>query len=426
MKITKNNLPKSQVEVIVELTVEEQKPYLEKAALKISQDVNIPGFRKGHVPYDILKQNVGEATIYEEAFHEIVNHTLPDIVDKEKIDFVGQPRVDAEKIAPQNPLIYKATFGLMPSITIGDYKTLKSKKNKVAMDEKKVEKTFADLQKMRPKETLVNRAAKTGDKVEVDFTIKLAGIVIEGGQATKYPLVIGEKKFIPGFEEELVGLKKDQTKEFKLSFPKDYFDKKTAGKTCDFFVKVQAVYEIELPKLDDNFAQGYNFKNWAEMQKQIRENIQKELEQKEKDRLELSILEEIMAKSIFSELPEALFESEIDKMMHELEHNVEDSGGKFDDYLGHIKKTKDDLKKEFRQPAEKRIKIALISREIAKLEKIEVSEQEVQAEIDKYASVYKQYPEMAKQFKTPEYQRYISNLLANQKTFAKLASFIKE
>lgn len=426
MKTTKKNLPKAEVELTVEVQPEELKPYLSQAAIKISQQVNIPGFRKGHIPYDILKKNVGEATIYEEAFYTVVNKTLPEVVEQEKIDFVGQPKVDVEKVAPGNPLIYKVILALMPTITLGNYKELKSKRKKVVVDEEKVKKTFVDLKKMRAQEKLVTRAAKLGDKAEVNFNIKLAGVGIEGGQAIKYPLVLGEKKFIPGFEEQIIGLKKDDQKKFKMSFPKDYFDKKTAGRECDFEVKVEAVYEVAMPELNDDFASSFNFKNWQEMDKQIRDNIKKEIEQKEKERLELSILEEIIEKSNFSEFPELLITSELGKMMEELKHNVEDSGGKIDDYLKHIKKTEEDLKKELQPQALKRIKTALVSREIAKQEKIEVSEQEIKKEIEKYAKAYEKYPDMAKQFQSTQYQRYLGNILANQKTFERLVSFIKE
>lgn len=428
MKVDKKVLPKAQVELTIELTPEEIKPYLDKAAKKISGEVNIPGFRKGHVPYDILKKNVGEASIYEEAFYEAVNKTLPKVVADEKIDFVAQPKVDLEKVAPGNPMVYKATLALMPTITLGNYnyKELKAKRKKVEADEKKVQSTFSDLRKMRAKEKLVERAAKEQDKVEVDFNVKLAGVAIEGGQATNHPIIIGEKKFIPGFEEKLIGMKKGEEKDFKLSFPKEYFDKKIAGRECDFHVKLLAVYEVTLPFLNDEFSQGYNFKTWAEMEEKIRDNIIKELEQKEDERLELAILEEIAAKSTFSEFPDVLIASEIDKMLHELEHNVEDSGGKMEDYLKHIKKTKEGITHEWREPAVKRIKTALVAREIAKQEKIEVSDKEIEEETQKNLASYKNYPEIVKQINSPEYKRYLANLLANKKTFALLLSLCQK
>lgn len=426
MKVEKKNLPKQQLELVVTLEVAELQPYLDQAAKKISNEVKIPGFRAGHVPYDVLKKNVGEATIYEEAFYKAVDAVLPKIILDEKIEFVGQPSVDVEKVAPNNPLVFKAIFGLMPTVTLGDYKTLKTKKTKVQVNEKKVEQALSDIQKMRAQEKLVDRAAKKSDKVEIDFDIKLAGVAIENGHAHKYPLVLGDNKFIPGFEEQVIGLKKDQEKDFKITFPKEYHDKNVAGRECDVYVKVVAVYEVTLPKRDDEFAKGFNFESWAILEKQIRDNIQKELENKEQEKLELAILEEIIAKSQFSEFPDQLLELETKKMMHELEHSVEDAGGKMEDYLKHIKKTEEELKKELQPQTLKRIQTALVAKAVSLAEKIKVEPTEIDKELDQQRKAYAANPEMEKQLNSDAYRRYLENILLNKKTFEKLESFIKE
>ncbi|MBU0732509.1 trigger factor [Patescibacteria group bacterium] len=422
MKVDKKELPKKQIELLVELTPEELQPYLDQAVKKISEDVDIPGFRKGKVPFDVLKKNVGEATIYEEAFYQAVNKTLPQIVIDEKIDFIGQPKVDAEKIAPGNPLIYKAIVTLMPEVKLGDYKTLKSKKQEVKPDKEKVENTFEDLKKMQAKEKVVLRAAKNDDKVEVDFEIKMAGVPIEGGSGKNTPIIIGEKKFIPGFEEAMLGMKAGDEKDFKVSFPKDYFQKTLAGQEHDAHIKVLNVYERSLPEIDDDFAKALNFQTVDEMKKKIEENIAAEVQQKEDERFELAILEEIMEKSEFDEFSDDLINAEVDKMMHELKHQVEDSGGKFEDYLKNLKKTEDEVKEGFKPKAEKRLKTALISREVARAELVKIEDEEIDSELEKIKQVYGQMPEMQKQFEAPEYRNYIGNMLTNRKVFEKLAS----
>lgn len=425
MNIKKNNLPKSELEIMVTLEVAELKPYLDKAAKKISQEINIPGFRKGHAPYDILKKNVGEASIYEEAAYGAVNKILAEIITKDKIDFVGQPKVDFEKIAPGNPLVFKAVIALMPSVKLGNYKKLKAKKKPVVIDEKKVAQTFLDLRKMRAQEKLVDREAKKSDKVQMDFTIKLAGVVIEGGQAQNYDLVLGEGKFIPGFEEQVIGLKKGAAKDFKITFPQDYFEKKLAGRECDAQVKINAVYEITVPELNDEMAQSFNFKNKKELEEKIRDNIKHELEQKENERLELEIVEEIINKSEFGGFSDVLIGAEIEKMWHELAHSVEDAGGKVEDYLKHIKKEEKDIKKEWQPQAERRIKAALVAKAVAEAEKISIDAKEIDEEMKKISAVYDKMPEMKKQFNSQAYKNYLSNLLINKKTFARLASFIQ-
>lgn len=423
MKVDKKDLPKKQIELTVELAPEEVRPYLDKAAEKISQDVDIPGFRKGKVPLDVLKKNVGEATIYEEAFYHIVNKTLPKIIIDEKIDFIGQPKVDAEKIAPGNPLVYKAIITLMPTVKLGDYKALKARKKEVGPDEEKIKAAFEDLRKMQAKEKVVLREAKKGDKVEIDFEIKMAGVPVEGGTGKNTPIVLGENKFIPGFEEALLGVKAGGEKDFKVTFPKDYFQKNLAGKEHDARVKVHNVYERSLPEIDDEFAQALNFKTAGELKKKIEDNIKAEVRQKEDERFELEILEEIMAKSEFDEFSDDLINAEADKMMHELKHQVEDTGGKFEDYLKNIKKSEDEVRQGFRPKAEKRLKTALISREVAKAENIKVDDKEIDEELAKIKQVYGQMPEMQKQFEAPEYRNYVGNMLTNRKVFDKLALF---
>ena len=425
MKIEKKEINKTQVELLIELSIDELKPHLDQASLEISKEVKIPGFRAGKVPYDVLVKHVPETKIYEQAFYKAVNKTLPDAIKKHNIEFIGQPQVDAEKIAPGNPLVYKAVFALMPEVKLGDYKSFKAKKKEVKIDEEKVKRTFDDVRKMRASEKLVKREAKKGDKVVLDFTVKQNGVAIEGGQATKHPVTIGENQFIPGFEDEIVGAKAGEEKKFQLTFPEKYPQKSLAGKKCDFEVKIHEVYELTLPVLDDQFAQSLNFKTVDEFKKQITDNIMGEAEQKEKERLELALLEEIMERSEFDPLPPMLLDAEIEKMMHELKHQIKDSQGNFEEYLKSIKKTEKELREGWKPQAEMRLKTALITRKLAEVEKITASEEDVKEEIDKALDAYKTVPEMRKKLESPEYKQHLQNMLTNRKVFEFLSSFLK-
>ncbi len=427
MKVTKKELPeKSEVELVIEVSNEELKPHLENAAKEMSNEVKVPGFRPGQAPYDVMKKHVPEAKIYEQAFYKVVNKTLVEAVKKENIDFIGQPKVDLEKVAPGNPMTYKATLALMPKVKLGDYTSFKAKKKEVKADQKKVDKTFQDLLEMRAKETLVKREAKKGDKTIIDFVVKQNKVAIEGGEAKDYNVIIGDNQFIPGFEDEVVGMKAGEEKTFQLTFPEDYHQKAMAGKKCDFEVKLKSVFERVLPELDDQLAQSFNFKTVAEFKKQIEDNISKELKQKEDQRLELALLEEVMERSEFDPLPGMLVDSEVHKMMHELEQQIGQSGAKLEDYLKSIKKTKEELEKEFKTQATKRIKTALITKEVSKAEKLEATDKEVEAELAKMKEAYKTMPEMAEQIKHPEYKGYLKNMMANRKVFEFLASKITE
>lgn len=425
MIVTKKILPKSQVELTIEVSVEEAAPFIEKAAARISKEVNIKGFRPGKVPYDVLKQHIGEAAIYEEAFKDIVDDTYPRAVDQEKLMVVGRANIDVEKVAPGNPFVYKATAPLMPKVELGDYKSLKTKKPEVKMDEKKFDQTLADLRKMRAKEKLVTREAKKGDKVVIDFDIKIDGVSIEGGKAEKQSVMLGEGNFIPGFEDGVEGMKKDEKKEYPVTFPKEYFKKDLAGKKAIAHITLHDVYEMELPELTDEFAKELNFESVEKLKNEIRENIKRELEQEVQEKFELDVIEEVIKKSKIEELPEQLIEDECEKMLRELEQDIVQRGLKFDDYLTHMKKTRDELKDGFKEAATKRIHAAIVLREVAVAEDIKAEAAEIEKELSEMKEKYKNMPDLIMQLDSPAYRARMENIMVHRKTFERLASFTK-
>jgi len=426
MKVDIKKLPKSEAELTVEVSNYELKPFLTNAAARMSKGMKISGFRPGKAPYDIVKKQVGEAQIYQEAVEDVVKKTFPKAVLDHKLKTVGQPKIEIEKLAPGNPLVYKAKVALLPDITLGDYKNVKAKKEEVKLEKKEIDEALKKLQQMRGKEISVDRAAKKGDKVEVDFDVYVDKVPIEGGSSKKHPLVIGQNSFIPGFEENLIGLTKNKVKEFKLRFPKDYHKKDLAGKEAEFKVKMQAVYKIELPKLNDEFAKTLGkFKNFAELQKNIEENLKKEKKAQAERKFESKILKDIIKNSKFAEIPDLLINSELDKMLKEMEQNIARQGLKFDDYLKSIKKSKEDLKKELKPQAEQRIKTALVMQHIAQKENIEASDKEVEEEIKKAKEQYKDNQEVVKQLESPEYKMYLKNFLTSKKTMEFLKNLAK-
>ncbi|HLD21605.1 MAG TPA: trigger factor [Patescibacteria group bacterium] len=424
MKVTKKELSKTEVELTIELDSAEVQPFVEKAAKRISQEVSIKGFRKGKVPYDLLKQHVGEAAIYEEAFNDMVEDSYPKAVTQEKLQVVGRAKIDVEKVAPGNPIVYKATVPLMPKVVLGEYKKINARKQAVKMDEKKYERTLQDLRRMRAKEKLVTREAKEGDKILADFDVKVGGVPIEGGKGIKQEILIGDHRFIPGFEEQLVGMKKDEEKTFELQFPKEY-KKDLAEKKAEFQVKVHDVYEIELPELNDALAKELNFETLTQLQEEIKANITRELEQAEQEKFELAVVKELIEKSNFDPIPDQLIDEESNKMMHELEHDVTKQNLKFDDYLAHIKKTKEDLKKDFHDKAEERIKAALVMREIAVVEKIIAESSEVDKEINDLKKMYEHVPDAAAEIESPQQRARMENVILHRKTIERLESFAK-
>ncbi|MFH1535250.1 MAG: trigger factor [Patescibacteria group bacterium] len=418
MQITKNQLPKGQLELTIELPAEELEKHYKEATKKVGAGIRIDGFRPGKVPDDVIIKKVGEDQILAEAAEMAIRKSIGDAIDQEKLTIISTPKIDIIKQALGNPFIYKATVSLLPTVELGDYKSVKVKKKKVEVDPKELVKAVNDLRKMRSKEALVNREVQKGDKAEVDIEVFQNKVPIEGGQGKNQAIIIGEGNFIPGFEDKLIGMKKGEEKEFELKFPKEYFQKSLAGKQAEFKIKLNSVFKIEMPEANDEFAKSFGtFKTMKDLEDQIGKNLEEEANNKERQRVELEMLESIANKSKFGEFPDDLEASEIDKMIHELKHDFEKQGLKYEDYLQSIKKSEEELRKSFEPRAEKRVKTALLIRKIAETENIKATDDEIKIEIEKSKQTYQQQgnEEMIKQLETPDYRSFVKNVMVNQK-----------
>ena len=282
MNVTKKELPKSQVELTVELSFEELKPFIERGAESISKEVKIEGFRPGKVPYDVLKRKIGEMSILEEAARIAINKTIDQAIkDNVKSEPVGRPDVNITKLSPENPLEYKAVFAVLPEIKSGDYKNAKVKAQEVLIKDEDVEKVIEQLRESRAQEAIADRAIQEGDKVTADIDIFLDNVPVEGGQGKGTAVLIGKNYIIPGFDKNLVGAKKDDVKEFKLKYPEDYHMANLAGRMVEFRVKIMEVYSRELPEVNEVFAGAFGLKNAEELKSNIKKSLEEESKQKE-------------------------------------------------------------------------------------------------------------------------------------------------
>ncbi|MCX6739813.1 MAG: trigger factor [Candidatus Parcubacteria bacterium] len=412
---TTKKLPKSQLEINVTVLHDELAPFLKKAAEEISQQTKIEGFRPGKVPYEVLKQRIGEVKIYEEAAMMAVEKSYIEIGTKEKFEPLGSPKIDLEKLAPGNDLIYKATVDLIPEVRVGDFKAIKIKEKLINITKEQIDKVVDEVREMRATEVLDKKAVEMGDKVELDFEVLRDKVPIDGGSQKKYPLVIGTGQFIPGFEENLVGLKTEEEKEFELTFPEKYHNKNLAGKPATFKVKILAVYKRTLPEANDDFAKSLGQDTMDKLKASIEHNLEHEEHHKEEERIEIEMLEKIIDKSTFEEIPDVLVTAETNKMIQEMEANILREGMKFEDYLKHLGKTRDQLKLDFVPQAIKRVKSALLIRSIFLSEKMEIPEHEVDVELESLTHAYQTYPEMIKNIQTPQYREYVRNMVGNHK-----------
>lgn len=422
MKVEKKKLEKSQIEFLVELPYEEFKPLVEKAAEEISAEIKIDGFRPGKAPFDMVKKKVGDMAILERAANLAINKHLGKILEESAKEdhIVGQPMVDILKLAPENPLEFKATMSVLPEVALGEYKNLSVKETKAEIDQVEVARVIDYLRETRVKEAAVDREIKTQDKVIANISMFLDSVPVEGGQSHDATIIVGKEYFVKGFDEKIIGAKKGDIKEFTLPYPKDFHQKNLAGKNVEMKVEIKDVFEREVPAMDDELAKNFGGKDLADLKQMIEKDIlgQKSFEAERKT--ELDVLEKILAKTKFGDLPEMLVTNETEKMLLELEENVSKQGGKIDDYLSSIKKTRNQLALDLMPEAVKRVKTALLIREVGQIEKIEPTEDDVENKIKSLLEQYKGYAKVEARVKDPNYRTYLKNSLASQKIVEKL------
>jgi len=421
MKIEKKDLGKSQIELTVELTAEEFKPYVLRGAEKVSLEVKIEGFRPGKAPYEILKNKIGEMTILEEGARVAIDKTLDKVIKENVVgQIVGQPQVNITKLAPENPMEYKMVLTMLPEVKLGKYKDLKIKEAKAEVKDEEAEKLISELREMRASEVISDTQAKDGDRVIMDIQIFIDKVPVEGGQGKGAGLIIGKNYILPGFDKKIVGAKKNDVREFSLPYPEDYHDKNLAGKMAEFKVTVKEVYGRVLPEVNEDMAKGFGLKSVDELKSNIKKSLLAEKEQKEAQKSEGAMLDKIIGASKFGDIPEALIKHEAEVMISELEYNIKNQGAKFEDYLMHLKKTREQIMLELMPDAVKRVKVSLVIREVANLEKISVSHEEVHKAIDDILKQYKGNETVMERVKSHAYHDYVENNLTGKKVAEKL------
>lgn len=407
MKTSFKKLPKSKIELLIELSEQETADYLKKTLKDLSENLEIKGFRKGKAPEEIVRKNLGEEKILAESLDTAIKESYLKAIFKNKIEPISQPEIKIIK-APSlkslsselkknlsTPLIFQAKIQTLPVINLPKYQEIASKikKSKVNVEEKEIQNTLSWLQKSRAKRSQVSRPAQKDDFVEIEFSSSQ----IPTPEPQQDAFILGQGKLVPGFEENLIGMKAEQEKEFFLTFPEKHAQKELANKEVRFRVKMKSVQQIELSKIDDQFAQGLGeFKDLQSLKQNIAAGLLKEKEIAESQRVRITILEKIIEASNF-EVPDILIEKETERIFQEFKQNVErQSGMSFLDYLKKIEKSEQDLKESFKKPAEKRAKGFLVLGKIAQQEKIEASEEEIKTRLNEFLKASQEFKKTGK------------------------------
>ncbi|MBI5222109.1 MAG: trigger factor [Candidatus Magasanikbacteria bacterium] len=415
MQHTTKKLEKSQIELTITVAPAEYQKHLEKTARKISERAATKGFRPGKAPYELVKKEVGEMKILQEAVEAIVQESFYEAIKSEGIETIGMPQINMEKIAPGNDLVYKATVAILPKVKLTDIKKIKVKKEIRPIEDKDIEKTLDGLREMQAKEIIKTGAAIGTDMILIDLEMFLDKIPVEGGQAKDYRVYLGEDHYVPGFNQQVAGLQKGDEKDFVLDFPPTHYQKNLAGKKVNFKVKVKDVFERQLPAADDEFAKALGQENIAKLKDLLRHNLTEEAEKRAEQKYEIELLDAVVAKSDFEEIPDVLINAERQKMFYELKSDLERHGITIEQYLQDIKKKEQEIFEDFRAQAEKRAKAALVSRQIAKENNITVEDEEVDKEIKMMEDVYKDNKEYLERLKLPEVRGAIGISLQNKK-----------
>jgi len=424
MNVIKKDLPKSMAEITVTVAGNEMNGYFEQAAANLSQNIKISGFRSGKAPIDTVEKKVGSQELFNEAAGIAVRRTLPKVLMEHKIDSLGIPDIKILKIAKGNDFEYKAEIAVLPKVLLPDYKKIVSgvKKQKTEISDKEISDALMFLRKSRASFVQIGRGAVKGDRVNIDFSaVDEQGVEIKNGEQKNQPLIIGDSLFIGDFEENLIGLKSGDCKEFQVKFPENYYDKEISGKTVNFKVKVNLVEEIILPEEKDDFAESLGkFDGLESLKKSIREGLILEKELREQERWAREALRKIADKSEM-DIPEILVNSELERVLDNLKANVAQTGLRFEDYLGHIKKTIDDLKKDNRKEAENSVKVNLVLKNIGDKENIEVSEKEAEERLNtELLKHYKSIDEARKKIDLPRLKDYYYGIIRNEKVIGLL------
>jgi len=374
----------------VEVGADKVNEGLDAAFKKVVKQINVPGFRKGKMPRQMFEKRFGVEALYQDALDFILPEAYAAAVEEAGIDPVDRPEIDVEQMEKGQNLIFKATVTVKPEVKLGDYKGLEVEAVNTEVTEEDVNNELTRMQQ-RFAELVVKEEGKAelGDTVVIDFEGFVDGEAFEGGKAENYSLELGSNSFIPGFEDQVVGLEAGQEKDIEVSFPEEYHAAELAGKPAVFKVKLHEMKTKQLPELDDEFAKDADEE--VETLAELKEKTKKSLEESKKQEAENAVRDAVVEKATANaeiEIPEVMVENELDQMLKEFEQRLQMQGMNLELYFQFSGQDEAALKGQMKEDAEKRVRTNLVLEAIVKAENINVTDEEVDAEIAKMAEMY--------------------------------------
>ena len=423
MSVQVEKLEHNMAKLTVEVAAEDVEKALQAAYLKQRKQINIPGFRKGKVPRQMIEKMYGPEVFYDEAANNMIPDAYAKAYDESELDIVSQPKIEVVQMEKGKPFIFTAEVATKPEVTLGDYKGLKVDKVSTRVTQKEVDE---EIEKERERNArtieVTDRAVQDKDEVTLDFEGFVDGVAFEGGKGEDYPLTIGSGSFIPGFEEQLIGAEIDKEVEVNVTFPKEYHSEELAGKDATFKCTVHTIKAKELPELDDEFASEVSeCETMDAYRAEVKKNIKERKERTGKEKKENQAVDQAIENAQM-DIPEAMIEFQVRQMADDFARRIQQQGLTVEQYFQFTGMTAEKMLEEMRPQAEKSIKTRLVLEAIVKAENIEVSDERVEEELTKMAEAYQMEVEKLKEFMGENEKKQIKEDLAVQEAITLLVN----
>lgn len=394
-----NNVETNKYELEIEISAEDFEAAIEKAYLKARKNIAMPGFRKGKAPRKLIEKEYGEQVFFEDAVNLLYAPVVNGAVEESGLELVTRPEVEVTEISKENGVKLKATCITKPEVEVKDYKGIEVEKVVNPVTDEDINKQLDALrEKNVTVETVDDRAAENGDDVVIDFEGFKDDVAFEGGKAEDFTLSLGSGQFIPGFEDQIVGHNAGEDFDINVTFPDEYQVKELAGAPAVFKIKLKSISKKVMPELDDDMVKdSTEFNTVDEYKADVKKKLEEANEKHADSEVEAKIFDKVI-ENMTAEIPQVMFDNRVNEMIGELEQRLAPQGISLDLYMQYTGQTIDTVKKAYAEQAEKQVKLRLALEKIAKLENIEVTEDELKAEFDKLAEAYKLDVDQIKQF----------------------------
>ena len=427
MSVQIENLEKNMAKLTIEVTAEELEKAIQGAYLKQKGKINMPGFRKGKAPRKMIEKMYGVGIFYEDAANSLIPEAYSKAADESELDIVSQPSIDVVQLEGGKPFIFTAEVAVKPEVTLGEYKGLEVPKADLTVSDEEIEEELKKEQEKNSRIVSVeDRAVADGDSIKLDFEGFVDGVAFDGGKGEDYPLAIGSKSFIPGFEEQLIGAEIGEELDVNVTFPEDYQAAELAGKPAVFKCTVRKIEAKELPELDDEFAKDVSeFDTLDEYKADIKETLIKKKEEDGKRAKEDAVVEKAIENASM-EIPDAMIDTQTDQLVDDFGKRIQSQGISMEQYMQITNSDLNAMREQMKPQAVKRIQSRLVLEKIAEAEDIRIPDEKLDEEIAKMAEMYKMEADKLKELMGDYEKDQMKKDMAVQEAVTLIADAAKE